>query len=210
MSHGAGTVGSMEQSITVLGPAFTNAVAYAAWLHRDQGRKGGAIPYMSHLLGAAALVLDQGGDEDEAIAALLHDALEDQYERTSEEEIQDRFGDKVVRIVVACSDSTGGAKGPWQERKERYIQHLRVQPDDVLRVSLADKLHNARAIVADLRTQGDALWDRFSGTPDQQAWYYGSLLEIFRAREVSPLVAELAVTVAELRERAAAAPGRPG
>ncbi len=191
--------------ITVLGPAFSNAVAYAAWLHRDQRRKDTAIPYMSHLLAVASLVLDQGGDEDEAIAALLHDALEDQWRRTSEDEIRQRFGDKVARIVVACSASTGGEKGNWQARKEAYLEHLRVEPDEVLRVSLADKLHNARAIVADLRTVGDKLWRRFTGTPDQQAWYYDSLLEILRARNVSPLVVEFEVAVAELQERAAAA-----
>lgn len=193
-------------AITVLGQRFADAVAYASWLHRDQDRKGTTIPYMSHLLGVASLVLDQGGDEDEAIAALLHDALEDQWRRTSREEILERFGQKVTRIVLACSDSLAGEKRDWKPRKEEYLQHLREQPDEVLRVSLADKLHNGRAIVADLRTVGDDLWGRFTGTPAQQAWYYGSLLEIFSQRQVSPLVTEFAVVVDELRTRAAAAP----
>jgi (p)ppGpp synthase/HD superfamily hydrolase len=197
-------MGEQNSEITVLGAAFANAVAYAAWLHRDQGRKATGIPYMAHLLGVAALVLDQGGDEEEAIAALLHDALEDQWERTSEDELRARFGDKATQIVVACSDSLGGEKREWQARKSDYLDHLRAQPPEVLRVSLADKLHNARSMVADLRTVGDDLWRRFTGTPAQQAWYYGSLLEIFRERDVSPLVAEFEVAVAELQQRALA------
>lgn len=194
--------------VTVLGERFAQAVAYAAQLHRDQPRKNTNIPYISHLLAAASLVLDQGGDEDEAIAALLHDALEDQWQRTSEEEIRRRFGDKVARIVVACSDSLGGEKQDWKPRKEAYLEHLNVQVPDVLRVSLADKLHNARAIVADLRTSGDAVWDRFTGEPMQQAWYYASLAEVFRRRHDSPLVDEFAVVVAELVARAQRAPRR--
>ena len=145
----------------------------------------------------------------EAIAALLHDALEDQHERTSEEEIRERFGDKVARIVVACSDWTGGGKKPeWRQRKERYLAHLAEQPDEVLRVSLADKLHNARAIVADLRAAGDDVWDRFTGDPEQQAWYYESLAKIFSARQHSPLVDEFSAVVAELAQRARQAPPR--
>ena len=197
-----------ESDVTVLGERFAAAVRYAAELHHDQVRKGTTIPYLSHLLGAASLVLDQGGDEDEAIAALLHDALEDQWERTTAEEIRDRFGDKVARIVVACSDSLGGQKRDWKVRKEAYLEHLSTQPADVLRVSLADKLHNARAIVADLRTGGDAVWDRFTGDPMQQAWYYMSLAETFRDRHDASLVDEFAAVVAELVTRARRAPAR--
>ena len=199
----------MTTTITVLGDRFAEAVRLAAEVHHDQRRKDTNIPYIAHLLGVASLLLDQGGDEDEAIAALLHDALEDQAERISEDEIRERFGDKVTRIVVACSDHTGtGQKAPWRERKERYLSHLTQQPDDVLRVSLADKLHNARAIVADLRTVGDDVWNRFTGDPLQQAWYYTSLAEIFRDRRPSPLADEFAVVVAELVQRAHRAPER--
>lgn len=194
--------------MTVLGERFAQAVAYAAQLHRDQPRKNTSIPYISHLLAVASLVLDQGGDEDEAIAALLHDALEDQWQRTSEEEIRERFGDKVARIVVACSDSLGGEKQDWKPRKEAYLERLNDEPPEVLRVSLADKLHNARAIVADLRSAGDAVWDRFTGEPLQQAWYYTSLAEIFRRHHDSPLVDELEAVVAELVIRAQRAPRR--
>ena len=196
--------------LTVLGDRFAEAVRYASELHRDQGRKSTNIPYVAHLLGVASLVLDQGGDEDEAIAALLHDALEDQGDKTSEDEIRQRFNDKVARIVVACSDFIGEGKKPdWQTRKERYLAHLNEQPTEVHRVSLADKLHNARAIVADLRVSGDSVWDRFTGDPRQQAWYYSSLLEVFRRRHDSPLVEELGAVVAELVARAERAPARP-
>ena len=194
--------------LTVLGEQFADAVRYAAELHYDQPRKTTSIPYMSHLLGTASLVLDQGGDEDEAIAALLHDALEDQWQRTSEEEIRSRFGDKVTHIVVACSDSLGGEKREWKPRKEDYLAHLDLQPPEVLRVSLADKLHNARAIVADLRVEGASLWDRFTGDPRQQAWYYTSLAQTYRRRLDSPLVTEFETVVAELVARAEEAPTR--
>ncbi len=195
--------------LTVLGERFAAAVRYASALHREQRRKDTNIPYVAHLLCVASLVLDQGGDEDEAIAALLHDALEDQGDRTSEEEVRRRFGDKVARIVVACSDFIGQGKKPdWQTRKERYLAHLEKQPAEVLRVSLADKLHNARSIVADLRISGDSVWDRFTGDPRQQAWYYSSILEIFRRRHDSPLVAELGAVVTELVDRAQRAPAR--
>lgn len=200
-----------ESGVTVLGERFATAVAYAAQLHRDQVRKTTNIPYVSHLLAAASLVLDQGGDEDEAIAALLHDALEDQWQRTSEAEIRNRFGDKVARIVVACSDALGGEKQDWKPRKQAYLEHLSDQPADVLRVSIADKLHNARAMVADLRTAGDIVWDRFTGDPSQQVWYYTSLVEIFRQHHGdSPLVVELAAVVDELVARAQQAPPRSG
>ena len=191
-----------EFDVTVLGERFADAVRYASALHRDQARKQTRIPYLSHLLAAASLVLEQGGDEDEAIAALLHDALEDQWERTSEEQIRDRFGDKVARIVVACSDSTGGRKQDWKPRKRAHLDHLATQTPEVLRVSIADKLHNARSIVADLRVAGDVIWDRFTAGPQQQAWYYTALADIFRQHLESPLVTEFQVVVAELVEGA--------
>ncbi len=198
----------MDQ-LTVLGERFAEAVRYAAELHREQPRKDTNIPYVSHLLGVASLVLDQEGDEDEAIAGLLHDALEDQGDKTSEGEIRRRFGDKVARIVVALSDFIGeGEKPDWQLRKQQYLAHLDQQPADVLRVSLADKLHNARAIAADLRVSGDTVWKRFRAGPTQQAWYYSSLLEVFRRHHDSPLVEEFAAVVAELVERADQAPVR--
>ena len=188
--------------MTALGPAFDSAVAYARELHSSQKRKGTQIPYLSHLLGAAALVMDQGGDEDEVVAALLHDALEDHPDKTSFAEIEQRFGQKVARIVLACSDAVAQPKPPWHARKEAYLAHLGEQPDDVLRVSLADKLHNARAIVADWRIIGDAVWDKFSVGRQDQVWYYTSLLEVFQRRRPSDLVTELEVAIGQLREAA--------
>jgi (p)ppGpp synthase/HD superfamily hydrolase len=188
---------------TVLGPRFADAIAFATAVHRDQVRKQTTIPYVSHLLAVASLVLDQGGDEAEAIAALLHDTLEDHPDKTSAEDIQARFGRKVSDIVVACSDATSHPKPPWQARKDAYLAHLETAGADVLRVSLADKLHNARAIVADLRVAGPAVWDRFGAGRDQQLWYYRSLLDVFRRRADSPLVTELEVAVAEMERLAA-------
>lgn len=184
---------------TVLGERFAQAVALAGEIHRDQLRKGTSIPYMSHLLGVAALVLDQGGDEDEAIAALLHDTLEDHPDKTSAEQIAERFGDKVARIVVACSDATSHPKPLWELRKKAYLAHLDKAPADVLRVALADKLHNARAIVADLRVVGPSVWQRFSAGGAAQLWYYRSLLDVFGRRDAGPLVTELEAAVAEMQ-----------
>ena len=188
--------------MTALGTRFDSAVAYARELHSSQKRKGTQIPYLSHLVGAAALVMDQGGDEDEVVAALLHDALEDHPDKTSFAEIEQRFGEKVARIVLACSDAVEHPKPPWHARKEAYLHHLADQPDDVLRVSLADKLHNARSIVADWRIIGDEVWDKFSVGRDDQVWYYTSLLEVFQRRRPSDLVIELEVAVGQLREAA--------
>lgn len=190
--------------VTQLTHRFDEAVAFARTAHAGDVRKGTQIPYVSHLLSVASLVLDQGGDEDEAIAGLLHDTLEDHFgevvdgERLDRALLERRFGEKVARIVEACSDHAAeGPKASWRERKERYLAHLADEPDDVLRVSLADKLHNARAIVADHRLHGDVLWERFNPEADQ-GWYYGELLRIHAHRRVSDLVAELEVVVGEL------------
>lgn len=186
--------------MSALGRRYTDAVAYAAALHRDQRRKGTQIPYLAHLLSVSALVLEGGGDEDEAVAALLHDALEDQGHLTSYEEIAEQFGVRVADIVRACSDAEDWPKPPWHERKQRYVDHVRTAPQEVLVVSAADKLHNARAILADWRQEGDRLWSRFSGGPDDQLWYYGELCAVFSARMTRGrvLADELHLVVAEL------------
>ena len=139
----------------VLSRRYAEAFAYASALHARQVRKGTNVPYLSHLMSVSALVLEDGGDEDEAIAGLLHDAVEDQGGRPTLEEIERRFGEKVARIVLACSDSETEPKPPWRERKERYVAHIRHAEADVRRVSSADKLHNARSILADYRVIGD-------------------------------------------------------
>ena len=183
---------------SVLTTRFDVALAYTATLHRAQTRKGTAIPYVAHLLSVSALVIEDGGDEDEAIAGLLHDAVEDQGGRARLEEIRAQFGDRVAAIVEGCSDSETEPKPPWLDRKRAYLDHLREAPADVLRVSAADKLHNARAILADYRALGEDLWSRFNASRDDIFWYYRSLVDIFRERGPARLAAELGRVVAAM------------
>jgi (p)ppGpp synthase/HD superfamily hydrolase len=179
---------SLDAEVTpdpVLGDRFASAVATAVELHADQSRKGTRIPYVSHLLAVTALVLEDGGDEKEAIAAVLHDAAEDAGGEETLDKIRDVFGDRVAHIVEGCSDAMparGEDKAPWRQRKEAYLEHLRLADASVLRVSLADKLHNARAVVTDLEALGPEVWARFNAGPAEQAWYYRSLLAIFEER----------------------------
>ena len=163
-----------------LSPRFDAAFQYASQLHRDQVRKGTTIPYLSHLLAVAAIVLEHGGTEDQAIAALLHDAVEDQpRDGQTEAEIGQRFGAEVRRIVLALSDATTHPKPPWCDRKKAYLERLKEEPAEVLLVSLADKLHNARSILADYYEVGDAVWQRFTAGRKDQLWYYRELVETF-------------------------------
>ncbi|MEO8246361.1 MAG: HD domain-containing protein [Chloroflexota bacterium] len=169
----------------ILGDRFSSAVATAVELHGEQARKGGEVPYLSHLLGVASLVLEDGGDEDEAIAALLHDAAEDAGGRETLEAIRGYFGERVALIVAGCSDAMpapGESKAPWEERKAGYLAELREADASVLRVSLADKVHNGRSLLADLAAHGAPVWDRFNAPRDRQAFYYGALLRIYEAR----------------------------
>ena len=186
-----------------LSPRFTDAVMLAMTLHAGDRRKGTTIPYVAHLLGVCALVLADGGDEDEAIAALLHDALEDHGDVITAGDIEARFNAGVARIVVGCSDTppgfAGGPKPPWRERKETYLAHLGVAAPDEIRVSLADKLDNARAILIDLRAHGASVWTRFNAGHDGQLWYYRALVDGFRARGVtSSMFDEFARIVAQI------------
>lgn len=185
-----------------LSDRFGSALTLAHELHAGQVRKGTAIPYVSHVLAVAGIVLDHGGDEDEAIAALLHDAVEDCGGAPVLAEIRHLFGDRVAGIVAACSDTDQIPKPPWQARKEAYLAHLRDAPASVRLVSAADKLHNARAILADYREIGEALWARFNATKAQTLWYYRALVEAFAAHGSSSLVLELARTVEEIERLA--------
>jgi GTP pyrophosphokinase len=160
---------------------FEDALVYAARLHATQVRKGTSTPYVAHLLGVAAIALEHGAGEDQAIAALLHDAVEDQGGAPTREEIRWRFGDAVTAIVDACTDADTVPKPPWRARKEAYIAHLAHVSSDARLVSEADKLYNARAILNDLRTVGEAVWQRFAGKRDGTLWYYRSLVTAFRA-----------------------------
>lgn len=182
-----------------LGPRFDRAFALARELHADQRRKGTEIPYVSHVMGVASLVLEDGGDEDESIAALLHDAVEDQGGAQTLRRIRQLFGERVGRIVEACSDADVTPKPPWRTPREAYLSHLHDPdlPAGALRVSLADKLHNARTILFDLRA-GHDVFGRFSADRDHQRWYYDTLTMTFGEVSGSPMVPELRRVVDEL------------
>ena len=183
----------------VLTERFEKALIYSCVVHAGQLRKGTEIPYISHLLAVASIVLEHGGSEDEAIAALLHDAVEDAGGKPRLEDIRHRFGDAVAAIVEGCSDSDTIPKPPWKERKEKYIAHVRNASPSVCLVSAADKLHNARAIRQDYRQLGEILWNRFNGSRDEILWYYRSLIRAFRDRGTSPaLINELDRVVSEI------------
>ena len=171
---------------------FVEAVAYAHEKHKDQTRKGSEIPYLGHLLSVAGFVIEADGTETEAIAALLHDAPEDQGGEATLAEIREKFGDDVAGIVKECSDTFETPKPPWRERKANYIRHLSEASDSALLVSLADKLHNARAILRDYHDIGDELWQRFSvKDPQQHLWYYRSLHDVYAQRVDNWLLDEL-------------------
>lgn len=176
----------------MLGDRFFDAVRYAADAHAGQFRKGTSAPYVGHVLGVASIVLDAGGDEDEVIAALLHDAAEDAGGRARLDDIRARFGDRVARMVEACTDAWVTPKPPWMERKRAYVEHARHLAPDELRVSVADKVHNAWAILRDVRTHGDAVWARFNAPASDVLWYYGALVRAYREAGGGPLVDELA------------------
>lgn len=190
--------------MTTLTNRFSQALDYAAELHKTQYRKGTEIPYLSHLLAVCALVLEAGGDEDQAIAALLHDAVEDQGGAPTLDEIRHRFGDKVAEIVAGCTDAWVVPKPPWRERKLAYFEHLTNAPATTLLISLADKLHNARAVLADYRVLGEVLWPRFTGGREGTLWYYKELDRIFTVRDEFPaLTARFREVVGQLESEAA-------
>lgn len=159
---------------------FEEALTYAYKLHSLQTRKGGDVPYVSHLLAVCGLVMEYGGDEDQAIAALLHDAVEDQGGRPTAREIERRFGPNVRRLVEGCTDTDKIPKPPWLERKKAYVAHVRASPADVRLVSCCDKIHNARTILEDFRCVGRSVFSRFQVGPNQTLWYYQSLIDAFR------------------------------
>ncbi len=192
-----------EQTTTPkLGEQFSHALTFAADKHRTQLRKGGDTPYLGHLLSVAGLVIEAGGTESQAIAALLHDTAEDAGGEAVLAEIRAVFGDEVAGIVAECSDTVTTPKPPWRQRKQVYIDHLAGASDGAVLVSLADKLDNARAILRDLRQHGDGLWQRFNvADPAEHLWYYSSLLKEFEARRPTcPMVAELGLVIQAWRD----------
>jgi len=172
-----------------LTPRFTQALELARSTHQGQFRKGTAIPYLAHPLAVASLALTFGADEDEAIAALLHDTAEDGGGATVLARIKAAFGSQVATIVQACSDSLTDnprEKAPWRERKEAYLVHLATASRSVQLVAAADKLHNLHSLLADLRTQGPDVWSRFKAGPEDQRWYYGACVDLLAADPAAP------------------------
>lgn len=188
-----------------LGTRFDDALGYALRLHRKQARKGKNVPYAAHLLGTAGNVLDFGGNEAQAIAALLHDAAEDHGGRERLEEIRERFGRAVATMVEDCTDTFEKKKPDWKPRKQAYIASLPGKNRRSLLVSAADKLDNARAIVADLRKDGPATLDRFNGKRDT-VWYFRELVKSFKKLRIGPLAEELEAAVKEMTALAARPP----
>jgi GTP pyrophosphokinase len=189
----------------ILTERFTVAVDYARVLHTEF-RKGTRIPYMAHLLGVASLVMGEAGGpipvtEDMVIAAILHDTAEDHGGQRTLDDVQEKFGSNVARMVEGLSDTLAedhDKKEGWEARKTAYLARLRTEPEDVLVISAADKLYNAKAILDDLKEIGPAVWVRFKRGPKEQLWYFHSLLEVFQPRLKSRMVAELKRVVDEI------------
>ncbi len=190
---------------------FDDAVAYATVAHAGQLRKKTGVPYIAHLLGVTAITLEFGGDEDEAVGALLHDAAEDAGGRDRLADIRARFGEGVAQIVEGCTDTFETPKPSWIERKKKYIAHLPEADSPTLLVSAADKLHNVRAIVRDVRRDGGAAFEKFNGKRHGTLWYYGAIVKSFRDnKESNPeLVDELERVVKALHEIAGASYPQP-
>ena len=186
-----------------LSSKFDEALQYAVLVHAGQVRKGANLPYISHLLGVASLAMEYGANEEETIGALLHDAGEDAGGDGRIEDIRLRFGNAVADIVQGCTDAVTNPKPPWRQRKEDYIAHIPKASASVRLVSASDKLHNARAILRDLRIHGDSVWSRFKGGKDGSLWYYRSLIDAFREAGGGELIEELNRVVTELEQLAA-------
>lgn len=181
-----------------LSSRFEQALAYVAIVHAGQRRKGTDIPYLAHLLGVASIALEYGANEVEAIAALLHDAVEDAGGLDRLEDIKIRFGENVAEIVAECTDAYIVPKPPWRERKEKYIEHIAPASKSARLVSAADKLHTARSIMKDYRVEGEALWSRFNGGKEGTLWYYRALVDAFQSVENNELIYELGRVVSEI------------
>lgn len=177
---------------------FEAALVYATRLHANQTRKISGVPYIAHLMSVAALVLEAGGNEDEAIAALLHDAIEDQGGQPTREEIHRQFGDIVVAIVDGCTESDITPKPPWQERKTRYLEQIRHASPSVRLVSLADKLHNARSLLAEWQQQGDIIWSAFNSSREKTLWFYQSLVQVYQHTGSDWMTEELSRVISQL------------
>jgi GTP pyrophosphokinase len=181
-----------------LGPRFLRAFQFAAEKHAGQARKASTIPYIAHLMGVASLVLEAGGDEDLAIAALLHDVVEDCGGAPMLKEVRRRFGSRVAKVVDGCTDADTYPKPPWRERKEKYISHLKKTDADIRLVSSADKLNNVRSILSDYRVVGESVWSRFNGGREGTLWYYRTLRDQFLRHKSNRITRDLELAVNEL------------
>jgi len=191
---------------THLSDRFKRALQIAFDYHQEQERKGSREPYYAHLMSVSALVLENGGSENQAIAALLHDAVEDQGGLQTLEKIKAEFGEEIAEIVAGCTDAYTHPKPPWKGRKTDYLEKMKSESDTILLVSLSDKVHNARSILRDLQKDGDAIWIRFKGGKAGTLWYYQSLANIFDEspfqslkQDFRQLVEEI-ITLANLQE----------
>jgi (p)ppGpp synthase/HD superfamily hydrolase len=178
------------------------AFVFAAEKHKGQTRKASSIPYIAHLMGVASLVLEAGGDEDLAIAALLHDVVEDCGGVPMLREVRRRFGARVAKVVDGCTDAYTDPKPPWRERKEKYIARLRNEDKETRLVSAADKLNNVRSILSDYRAVGESIWSRFNGGREGTLWYYRTLRDEFRRSRPNRITQDLALAVSELESLA--------
>jgi len=181
-----------------LGPRFNRAFLFAAEKHSRQTRKASTIPYIAHLMGVASLVLEAGGDEDLAIAALLHDVVEDCGGAPMLKEVRRRFGNRVAEVVDGCTDAYEVPKPPWRERKENYLRRLKKESADTRLVSAADKLNNVRSILSDYRAVGESVWSRFNGGREGTLWYYRTLRDEFLRRDKSRITRDFDLAVREL------------
>src|SRR5829696_1842307 len=186
-----------------------SALKYASRLHAKQARKGSDAPYISHLLGVAAIALEHGATEKEGIAALLHDAVEDQGGQATLDTIRRRYGKRVAGIVAACSDTDESPKPPWRERKEAYVARLRTEPYSVRLVVAADKLHNVRDVLRSYRIHGDDLWSHFKGGRDGTIWYYGAVVDALNQaatsgeKQLNALIQEISDSFSMLKQAVA-------
>lgn len=182
---------------------FSEALEYATTLHSKQIRKGSDTPFITHLLSVSALILEDGGSEDEAIAGLLHDAVEDQGGLIRLEEIKVKFGDNVAGIILECSESHTHPKPPWKDRKMASIRKMNNVSDSAIRVILADKIHNARSIIHEYHKHGEKFWDSFKAGKEGTVWYYKEILSVLQKRTFSVLLDELSqlvLTIENLQE----------
>jgi (p)ppGpp synthase/HD superfamily hydrolase len=191
-----------------LGLRLQRAFRYAAEKHAGQTRKQTAVPYLSHLMAVASLVLEAGGDEDMAIAALLHDVVEDCGGMPRLREVRGQFGARVAKIVEGCTDSFGEPKAEWVERKRDYLRELKHADAETRLVSASDKLHNVRTILADYRRDGESIWERFTGRKEGTLWYYRALSDEYQRRGSNRNTHELEIAVAQLESAVAREQGR--